>query len=67
MALQHRRLENVLESGIVKVACLGDEPDIILGYAFQDGDKQFYYVKLGWREPRLEISKKLLESIGDKK
>lgn len=66
MALQHKRLEKVLTSGVVKIACLGDEPDIIIGYAFPDGDKPFTYIKLGWRKPQLELTKRLLESIGEK-
>lgn len=66
MALQHKRLEKVLETKTVKVACLSEDPDIIIGYAFKDGDKPFSYVKLGWRAPALDISKKLIESIGEK-
>ena len=66
MALQHKRLEKVLETQKVKVACLSESPDVILGYAFQDGEKPFSYLKLAWRDPKLSISEKLLKSLEDK-
>jgi len=64
MSLQHKRLENVLATQNVKIVCLSDDPDIILGYAFQDGSKPFCYVKLAWRNnPFLDLKETLLESL----
>lgn len=60
--LQHTRLEGILARGVV-VACLGDDPDVIVGYALDDGGKPFAYVKLAWRSPGLGIKDKLLEAV----
>lgn len=63
MSLQHKRLENVLESDHVKIACLKEDPDVILGYAFKDGSKPFSYVKLAWRQSPVDIKELLLKSL----
>ncbi len=63
MAMQHKRLEKVLESGVVKVACLTEDPETIVGYAFPDGDKPFAYVKLAWRAPTLDLKTRLINSL----
>jgi hypothetical protein len=65
MALQHKRLENVLSSGTVKVACLSESPDVVVGYAFPDGERPFSYVKLAWRSPQLDLTNRLLNSLKD--
>jgi len=67
MALQHRRLEKVFFDADVKVACLSDDPDIIVGYSFNDGSRPFIYIKLAWRSPDLNIAKLLLDSLGESK
>lgn len=66
MSLQHNRLTKVLEIQPVKIACLTDDPETILGYAFKDGEKPFVYVKLAWRGPALNIEKHLIDALGKK-
>lgn len=63
MGLQHSRLEKVLNNQKVKIACLEEDPDIILGYGFQDGAAPFVYVKLAWRQNKLNLKELLLNSI----
>jgi len=63
MSLQHKRLEGVLEQQKVKVACLKDDPTVILGYAFQDGSKPFSYLKLAWRNCSVNIKELLLKAL----
>jgi hypothetical protein len=64
MSLQHKRLEKVLDTQNIKIACLSDHPDVILGYAFQDGSKPFCYLKLAWRNHRfLDLKEALLKSL----
>jgi hypothetical protein len=63
MSLQHKRLEKVLDTQDIKIACLSADPDIILGYAFQDGSKPFTYVKLAWRNNPVNIKEMLLKSL----
>jgi len=65
MSLQHKRLEKVLESQPVKVACLQEDPDVILGYAFHDNDKPFVYVKLAWRSEKLNLKQALTNALGE--
>lgn len=48
----HDVVENVLRStnSIVLIACLLDEPDIILGFSAREGDRLHYvFVKEDWR------------------
>jgi len=66
MNLQHKRLEDVLDSQLVKIACLKEDPDVILGYAFQDGPKPFTYIKLAWRQHPAKIKDMLLTSLGER-
>lgn len=63
MALQHKRLEKVLTEDKVKIACLAEEPDTIVGYAFRDGAKPFAYVKLAWRSDILDLKNRLIKSL----
>lgn len=62
-ALQHKRLEHILASKPVLVACLSNDPDTILGYAFMDGDNPFSYVKLAFRQIDPSVSAILLKEI----
>lgn len=68
MGLQHSRLEKVLEEQKVKIACLSEDPDVILGYSFQDGSAPFVYVKLAWRNTfcKLNLKDLLLKSLEEK-
>lgn len=66
MGLQHTRLEKVLGNQTVKIACLKEDPDTILGYGFQDGSAPFVYVKLAWRNNQLNIKDMLLKSLEEK-
>jgi DNA polymerase elongation subunit (family B) len=65
--LQHKRIEDLMHSESAKnnflVACLEEDPDVILGYAFTDGQTPFVYVKLPWRSEELGIASKLLKEI----
>ena len=63
MALQRKRLENVLKVQPVKIACLSHDEDIILGYGFFDIDKHFIYIKQAWRDPRFAIKDMLDKEI----
>lgn len=54
MPAYHRVLEHILDlpSVTVKVACLLDDPDVILGYAIIGGEDtvlHFVFVKSSWR------------------
>jgi len=66
MSLQHKRLEKVIDRQKIKIACLSDDPDVILGYAFQDGEKPFSYVKLAWRSNPQNIKDMLINSLEEK-
>ena len=59
--LQHKRIEDILLSKVVLIACLAEDPDVILGYSFIDGSNPYTYVKLDWRSPGLGIADKLLK------
>lgn len=61
MGLQHARMEKALPTLGIRVACITDDPDTILGYSFKDQDKQFTYIKLAFRDPSYNITN-LLES-----
>lgn len=63
MSLQHKRLEKVLAEQPIKIACLSKDEDIIVGYAFQDGNKPFCYVKLGWRKNPVNIKEMLMKAL----
>lgn len=57
--LQHKRLERILESEKVLIACLDEDTDVIVGYSFKDGQTVFSYVKLPFRAPGLKIAEML--------
>lgn len=63
MWAQHKRLEKVMKNQVITVACLKDDPDVILGYGFWDEDKPFVYIKLAWRSDKLNLEKELTERI----
>lgn len=65
MSLQHKRLEKVLKDQDVFVASFSDDPGTIIGYAFSDCGVPFCYVKLAWRDPELNVSKILLDKLGE--
>lgn len=66
MALQHKRLEKVLKEEPVKIACLVEDPETIVGYAFKDGPRLFIYRKLAWRSPKLNLATLLTEALEQK-
>jgi hypothetical protein len=50
MSHYHKVLEKLLLSASISVACLKDDPDVILGYAVYRGDiLDFVFVKSAWR------------------
>lgn len=60
----HNTIEALLLVATVKVACLRDEPDCILGYAVYFGNKVHWtHVKKEWR--RIGIAKSLLPPVFD--
>lgn len=63
MSLQHKRLEKVLETQKVSIACLKEDPDVIIGYCFNDAGKPFVYIKLAWRHVK-SLRHDLLNSRG---
>lgn len=55
----HKVLEAVLKSSTVVVACLEDEPDVVLGYAvYRDLTMHWIFVKKAWR--KMGIAKQLV-------
>lgn len=67
-AIQHKRLEGILGSTQVKLACLDEDPDTIIGYAFMDGaNGAFCYVKLAFRSEGLGIKDKLIKELRNAK
>jgi len=48
MRLHHSRISDLLNSRPVEVACLAEDPDVIVGYAVHD-DNRFTYLKKAWR------------------
>ncbi len=55
----HKVIEALLRVSQVRVACLKDDPDTILGYAVLQGDKvHWIHIKSAWR--RIGIAKSLL-------
>lgn len=52
-------LEVIIWRSQVKVACLEEEPDVVLGYAVYEGETlHWVFVKKAWR--KLEIASKLV-------
>lgn len=63
MIFMHRRVEQIFELPAVniKIACLEDAPDVILGYSVIEWRRLWWvYVKKAWRE--MGIAKKLVPS-----
>jgi len=64
MGLQRKRLDKILETQKVQVACLSQDEDIIVGFGFKDGEeKDFVYVKLAWRNSPQKIEELLLNKL----
>ena len=66
MSNYHQIVTNLLESptAVLKIACLPDDPECIIGYALGDqrGILHFIFVKTAWR--KLGVAKALLKSLG---
>lgn len=62
-SLQHNRIENILNDQLVLIACLDEDQDTILGYAFMDGSEEFAYVKLSFRSGGFKVKERLLEEL----
>lgn len=55
----HQVIEALLKRSVIKIACLEDEPDVILGYSITEpGKLHWVFVKKAWR--KLGIGKSLL-------
>lgn len=63
MWAQHKRLEKILKNQIITIACLSEDPDVILGYSFWDDKEPFTYIKLAWRNEKLDLKTQLTERI----
>jgi len=64
MNAQRKRLQRIFDSGLILIACLGDDPDLIMGYGFLDLDKRpFVYIKKHYRNQEENIEELLKESI----
>lgn len=61
---QRKRLQKIFDEGRIRVACLSDDKEIILGYAFMDkDDKVFVYVKMAWRNSPYKIEDLLKTTV----
>lgn len=60
-ALQHKRLEDILNNHRIRVACLDEDLDTILGYYIPI--EKFTYVKLAWRKHNPNIQTLLEDSL----
>jgi hypothetical protein len=63
--LHHKRIEKILDTKQVVVACLQEDPTTILGYSFIDGNDPLVYVKLAWRASELNLKEKLLKELSN--
>lgn len=64
MAAQRKRLEKIYAEDRVRICCLADDPDLILGYGFLDtNNKPFIYVKRHYRNQQENVEEKLKQSI----
>jgi hypothetical protein len=64
MGAQRKRIEKIFDENKINIACLGDDPDLILGYGFLDfNDKPFIYVKRHYRNQQENIEEQLKQSI----
>lgn len=64
-SLQHKRLERLLNEQKVLIACLDEDNDTILGYAFIDDISPYAYVKLAFRSEGFDIKTKLLKELSN--
>ena len=65
-AVYHAVLESILsqEKTVIKIACLQDDPEVILGFSAYTGNRlHWVYVKQAWRN--LGIARKLVPSTTD--
>lgn len=61
---QRKRLEKIYQQNKVRVCCLSEDPDLILGYGFLDLDnKPFVYVKQAFRKSPENIAELLKKTI----
>jgi hypothetical protein len=63
MGLNHSRMDKALPTLGVKVACLSDDQDTILGYCFKDIERPFVYVKLAFRNPEYKVIELLEKAL----
>jgi GNAT superfamily N-acetyltransferase len=57
----HKVIEALLSRSVVKVACLADEPDVVLGYSITSPDNitlHWVFVKKAWR--KMGLAKRLV-------
>lgn len=57
----HKVIEALLSRAVVKVCCLSDEPDVVLGYSITSHDQQalhWVFVKKAWR--KMGLAKQLI-------
>ena len=66
---QRKRLQKIYDENKIKIACLNDDADLIMGYGFLDLDnKPFVYVKKHYRNQQENVEDLLKENIkGDNK
>lgn len=61
---QRKRLEKIYQENKVRVCCLAEDHELILGYAFLDADnKPFVYVKQAFRKSPENIDELLRKTI----
>lgn len=61
-AQYHKMIETILPKSMIKIACLEDEPDVIIGYCVFETDRlHWIFVKKAWR--KLTIAKQLLNDV----
>jgi len=65
-SLQHKRLERFLNEQKIVVACLDEDNDTICGYAFNDDNSPYVYIKLGFRSDGFDLKNKLLKQLSNK-
>lgn len=61
--LQHKRLEVALATQPVTVACLDEDPDVLVGYGFKDSGVLYIYVKLDFRSLGLGVRELLMKEV----
>lgn len=61
---QRKRLQKIYDENKVKIACINEDPDLIMGYGFLDLDKKpFVYIKKHYRNQEENLENLLRESI----